>query len=381
MHFFMRTPGLFLSLVFFFSGLQAQTSPSQEYHLLIGTYASEGKPNGIHVYRFNVQSGEFNIAQPVTELPNASYLAISKDRKNIYAVSEANGGGSVNAFAFDPASGKLTSLNSVPAQGPCYVSVDDNKKAVFTGNYGGGSLLAIPLNADGSFVQDKVQTIQHEGSSVVKDRQEKPHVHSVVLSLDNHYLMVPDLGTDKVYQYRVDAMQQQVLTPADVPFFTVKPGGGPRHLTFHPAGKYAYLVLELEASVMALDYNDGKLSAKQTISMVAPDFKGKLSGADIHVSPDGKFLYASNRGDANEIALYSIDKQGRLTFINRQSVLGKTPRNFVIDPTGNFLLVANQNTNEVIIFKRDQKTGLLTPTGKKIDADKPVCLKFVAVGE
>lgn len=360
------------------SNLLAQTSP-YIYHLLVGTYAVEGKPNGIHVYRFNAQSGEFNMAQPVTELSNASYLAISRDRKNVYAVSEG-GGGSVNAYAFNPVSGALTFMNSVPAQGPCYVSVDSKKKVVFTGNYGGGSILSVHLNDDGSFAEN-VQTIQHEGSSIVKGRQDKPHVHSVVLSLDDRYLLVPDLGTDKVYQYRIDAVQEQVLMPADVPFLAVKPGAGPRHLTFHPNGKYAYLVLELEGAVMALDYRDGKLAAKQTISMVPPDFKGQVSGADIHVSPDGKFLYASNRGDANEIAIFSIDKQGRLTFKSRQSVFGKTPRNFVIDPTGNFLLAANQNTNEVIIFKRDKTTGQLTPTGKKIEADKPVCLKFVAVGE
>ena len=159
-----------------------------------------------------------------------------------------------------------------------------------------------------------------------------------------------------------------------------KPGGGPRHITFHPSGNYAYLVLELDGAVMALDYRNGKLTAKQTVSMVAPDFKGRLSGADIHASPDGKFLYASNRGDANEIAIYSIDRNGMLSLIGRQSVLGKTPRNFAIDPTGNFLLVANQNSNDVIIFKRDVNTGLLSPTGKKIEVDKPVCLKFTPAG-
>lgn len=378
----MKTIILFLFLpIYFISDLEAQTPATHDYHLLIGTYSSEEKPNGIHVYRFNTQSGEFKIAQPVTELSNASYLTISKDRKNVYAVSEGRGGGSVNAFAFNPLSGALTFMNTVPSQGPCYVSVDDHKKIVFTGNYGGGNVLAILLNADGSFVEDHVQTVQHEGSSVVKERQEKPHVHSVVLSLDDRYLLVPDLGTDKVYQYHVGTTQQQILMPADAPFLALKPGGGPRHLAFHPNGKFAYLVLELVGSVMALDYSDGKLEAKQTISMVDPDFKGRVSGADIHVSGDGKFLYASNRGDVNEIAIFSIDKKGGLTLVNRQSVLGKTPRNFAIDPTGNSLLVANQNSNEVIIFKRDRKTGLLTPTEKKIEVDKPVCLKFAAVGE
>jgi 6-phosphogluconolactonase len=140
-------------------------------------------------------------------------------------------------------------------------------------------------------------------------------------------------------------------------------------------------VLELEAAVMVFDYNDGKLIPKQTITMVAPNFSGKVSAADIHVSPDGKFLYASNRGDANEIVIYAIDRNGKLTFIGRQSVLGKIPRTFAIDPTGNFVLAANQDTNDIVIFKRDGKTGLLTPTGKKIEIDKPVCLKFVAIGQ
>lgn len=377
----MQTTTLFLLLfIGLVSGLAAQVSTKDEYYLFIGTYSSEGKPNGIHVYQFNTQSGEFKQAQPVTELNNASYLAISEDRQNVYAVSEG-GPGSVNAYALDPASGKLSFLNSVPAQGPCYVSVDDNKKVAFSGNYGGGNALAIPLQADGSFVEDKVQNVQHEGSSVNERRQSKPHVHAVVLSPDDRYLLVPDLGTDKVYQYQIDASQMEVLQPADEPFMTVEPGGGPRHLAFHPNGKYAYLVLEMEGAVMALDYRKGKLTAKQTISMLSPDFKGSFSGADIHVSPDGKFLYASNRGEANELAIYSIDKKGMLTMVGRQSVLGKTPRNFAIDPSGNYLLAANQDTAEVIIFKRDKNTGLLTPTGQKIEVDKPVCLKFAAIGK
>jgi 6-phosphogluconolactonase len=273
-------------------------------------------------------------------------------------------------------------MNSVPSEGdhPCYVSVDSKKKFVFVGNYSEGNLISAPLNADGSLRTD-VQNIKHEGGSVNKDRQEKPHVHSVVLSPDDRYLLVPDLGADKVFQYRVDVTKPQGLTPAASPYTAVNPGGGPRHLTFHPNGKYAYLVLELVAEVMVFDYTDGTLAAKQTIRMAAPDFKGRVSAADIHVSPDGKFLYASNRGDANEIAIYSIDKSGKLSFVARQSVLGKIPRNFVIDPKGNFLLAANQDSNDIVIFKRDQKTGLLTPTGKKIQVDKPVCLKFVEIGE
>ncbi|HEX6227335.1 MAG TPA: lactonase family protein [Chryseolinea sp.] len=376
----MKTTTLLFGMIFLFSSVLGQNS--KEYHLLVGTYSTKDNPNGIHLYRFDTESGEFNVSQPVVAAVNASYLAISADRKNVYAVSESGGGkGSASAYSFNSATGELKLLNNILSQGdhPCYISVDDKKKFVFIGNYSGGNLLSVPLNPDGSFATD-VQNIQHEGSSVVKERQEKAHVHAVVLSPDGRYLFVPDLGADKVFQYRIDVSQTKALTPAPQPFTAVKGGGGPRHLTFHPNGKYAYLALELEAAVSVFDYQDGKLVAKQTISMLSPGFKGKVSAADIHVSPDGKFLYVSNRGEANELAIYSIDKSGKLTSVGHQSVLGKTPRNFAIDPSGKFLLAANQDTNDVVIFKRDLKTGLLSPTGKKIEVDRPVCLKFVEIG-
>jgi 6-phosphogluconolactonase len=364
-------------MLLLFATMFGQEKKTNEFRLLIGTYANEDKSNGIYAYIFNSETGDFRSSGPPTRLLNSSYLAISDDNKNVYAVGEG-GQGSVNAYAFNAATGALTLLNSVPSPGPCYVSVDAKKKFVFVGNYGGGSVLSIPLNADGSFRAD-VQTIKHEGSSVIKDRQDKPHVHAVVLSPDDRFLLVPDLGVDKVYQYRIDATSPQALSPAISPFTSVKPGSGPRHLTFHPNGKYAYLALELVADVAVFGYKDGQLEEKQTVSMIEPGFQGKVSAADIHTSPDGKFLYVSNRGDANQIAIFSIGKDGRLKVVGHQSVLGKTPRNFAIDPSGNFLLAANQNTNDIVIFKRDPKTGLLTDTGKKILVDKPVCLKFTEV--
>jgi 6-phosphogluconolactonase len=373
----MKTTIFISSMLFIFSSVLAQNK--KEFHLLIGTYQNADKTNGIYVYRFNSETGEFNTTLPVTKALNSSYLAISDDGKNLYAVGEGDNG-HVAAYSFDAKTGALSFMNEVPSDGPCYVSVDKQKKFVFIGNYGGGNLLSIPLGSDGSF-DTNVQKIQHEGSSVVKDRQEKPHVHSVVLSPDEKYLLVPDLGADKVFQYKVDVTKSEALTPASQPFTTVKPGGGPRHLTFHPNGKHAYLVLELEASVAVFDYKDGKLQHKQTTSIIAPDFKGKVSAADIHLSPDGKFIYASNRGDADQIAVFSVGKDGMLTVVGHQSVLGKTPRNFALDPTGNFLLAANQNSNDVVIFKRDAKTGLLVPTGKKIQVDKPVCLKFAPIAK
>ena len=380
----MRTAIILFSMLNIISMVQGQDRKGKDYHLVIGSYTGKENSDGIHVYRFNSESGKVNSTPLVAEIVNASYLAISKDKRNVYAVSESSGDkASINAFSFNPVSGALTFLNSVPSEGdhPCYVAVDDKKKFVFVGNYSGGNLLSIPLNADGSLRSD-VQNIKHEGSSINKERQERPHVHSVVLSVDNRYLLVQDLGTDKINSYKVDVTKPQALTPAEPPFTSVKRGSGPRHLTFHPTGKYAYVILEMEAAVTAFDYKNGVLKEKQTISMLKPDFKGNSAGAaDIHVSPDGKFLYASNRGDANEIVIYSIDKNGKLTTVGHQSILGKTPRNFALDPAGNFLLSGNQGSNEVVIFKRDQKTGLLTPTGEKIVVDKPVCLKFVAVAE
>lgn len=375
----MKLP-LFIAIIASLSlNTMAQSSKGNEFYLLVGTYTNEQKTNGIHVYTFNSSTGDFQERSKMVDIKNASYLAVSDDRKNVYAVSEAADGKGVNAYSFDASKGTLTFLNSGTAggNGPCYISVDEKKQTVFTGNYGGGSLSATRLNKDGS-LSDDVQIIKHEGSSVNQSRQDKPHVHAVVLSPDGRYLFVPDLGTDKVNAYRYEPNKDKPLTPATPPFATVEAGGGPRHLTFHPNGKFAYLILEMQGAIAAFDYKDGKLQQKQTITMLAPEFKGKIGAADIHVSPDGKFLYGSNRGEANDIAIYAIDKDGKLSLVGRQASSINTPRNFAIDPTGNFLLVGNQNTNDIVIFKRDKESGLLTATGKTIQVDKPVCLKFIS---
>ena len=374
----MKFPVLFLIAIAISYSAAAQASKAKDFYLIVGTYTNEQKTNGIHVYTFDAQSADFVEKSKVTDIINPSFLAISKDKKNVYAVSEAGEGKGLNAFSFDLKSGKLSLLNtgSAGGNGPCYVSVDDKKQWVFAGNYGGGSLSATKLNQDGS-LSSTTQVIQHEGSSINKSRQDKPHVHAAVLSPGGRYLLVPDLGTDKVNVYSLDPGSAKPLTPATPSFATANAGGGPRHITFHPNGKYAYLVLEMEGAVTAFDFKNGKLEPKQTITMLAPGFTGKVGAADIHTSPDGKFLYASNRGEANEIVIYSIGRDGTLTYAGRQSSGINTPRNFAIDPSGNFLLVGNQNGNNIIIFKRDQKTGMLSDTGKRIAVDKPVCLKFV----
>jgi 6-phosphogluconolactonase len=363
-----------LSVSIFCTG---QGKNNTKYNLLIGTYTTSSNKDGIWVYDFDTRTGDFNMKSKAQNVENPSYLAISNDGKHVYSVNEVRTGG-VSAFTFNPASGELVFLNRVSTGGdsPCYVAVDNTGKYVFAGNYGSGSLAAIPVKDDGS-LSSEIQAIQQDGSSIDKSRQAGPHVHSTVLSADNKYLFTPNLGSDKVSVYKYDATKAaQPLTPADPAFVSIKPGSGPRHFIFHPNSKFAYLISEMGSTITAFDYKDGKLTEKQTITMLAPEFKGRVGAADIHISPDGKFLYGSNRGDANEIVIYSISKKGALTYAGRQSSLGRSPRNFAIDPTGKFLLVANQSSNEVIIFNRNPKTGLLTDSGKKIQVGRPVCLKF-----
>ncbi len=373
----MKTALLLIMSLGILSSVEGQQK-EKLYNLLIGTYTQPGKSEGIYVYTFNPETGAFAPKSELKGIKNPSYLAVSKDRKFVYAVSETSEG-TVNAYSFDPQSGKLVFLNSVTSggNGPCYVSVDGKRKFVYTGNYGGGSLSAIPVKHDGS-LGSEVQTIKHEGKSV-KSNQDKSHVHATVLSKDDRYLFVPDLGTDKVNIYKTSASTTKPLSSAPTPYAQVDAGNGPRHITLDPTGKTAYLIQEMTGVITAFDFAEGKLTAKQSVVLPAAGNTGKIDAADIQVSPDGKFLYGSLRGDINEIVIFGIDKTGLMTYAGRQSTLGKTPRNFAIDPTGNFLLVGNQNSDEIVIFRRDQKTGSLSPTGEKISIGAPVCLKFVAV--
>lgn len=368
---------LLLSLLTF-SFAAAQKNP----YLLIGTYTS-GKSEGIYVYKFDASNASSNLIS-VAKTSNPSYLAIAPNKKTVYAVNETADttgtvvGGGVTAFSFNAADGKLTAMDKQLSGGtnPCYVAVDKTGKWVFAGNYSSGTLAAFAVKPNGS-INAASQVIAHTGTGANKDRQEGPHVHSTVLSPDNNYLFVPNLGVDKVYIYQVNKTTGK-LTPTAEKSANSEPGSGPRHFEFAPNGQYAYLMEELTGTVVVYKYNKGKLSKQQRISALPKDFTGAAGSADIHVSPDGKFLYCSNRGDANSITIFSINQQnGKITVVGHQAVLGKTPRNFNFDPTGNYLLVANQQSDEVVIFKIDKKTGLLTDTGKRIEVGNPVCIKWI----
>ena len=355
----------------------------KESYLLLGTYTS-GTSKGVYVYKFNSANGDHSLIDSA-KISNPSFLAVSPDQKFVYAVSEqasaVDKGGSVASFSFNNITEKLTPLNQQSSNGnnPCYVTVDKAGKWLIAGNYSSGTLTVLPILKNGS-LDSFVYSIKHTGQSVNTARQASPHVHATVLSPDNKFLFVPDLGIDKLMIYHFNKKNGALKenTPALV---NTKPGSGPRHFDFHPNKKFAYLVEELTGTVAAYRYHakKGELSLIQNISTVPANFTAFAGSADIHVSPDGKFLYASNRGESNTIAIFSIDKKtGRLTSIGHQSTMGKTPRNFNFDPSGNFLLVANQNSDEIVIFKIDRNTGLLTDTGKRIAVSKPVCIKWIS---
>lgn len=365
-----------ISLVIFLMILPLATI-CQKYFLFIGTYTGTGS-KGIYVYTFDAATGKAQWLSN-SEAVNPSYLAVAPGGSFLYACTESrtvNGGG-VSAFGFNRQNGNLTFINKQSSGGdnPAYVSVHNSGKWVVAGNYSGGNLSAFMANRDGS-LQPYSQLIQHSGSSINKQRQGQPHVHATVFSPKGDHLLVTDLGMDKIMIYRFKPSEPKPLTPSSPPFLTTVPGSGPRHIVFHPNKKFAFVIEEMSGAVSAFNYKKGKLKAIQRIAAHPDSAKGDFGSADIHLSPDGKFLYASNRGNENNIAIFSIGRKGRLTPVGYQSTLGKRPRNFTIDPSGRYLLVANQQTNNVVIFRRDEKTGLLHYTGEQISIPEPVCLKM-----
>lgn len=356
------------------------SATAQKFYLFIGTYTSKDS-KGIYVYQFDAATGTAKWVSNTDSTANPSYLAIAPNEKYVYAVHETRGddGGKVSAFTFDKTTGKLAFINQQSTGGddPCYVSVSKNNNWVVVANYSGGSATALAANNDGS-LNPYAQLLQDSGSSANTKRQEKAHVHSAVFSPAQDYLFTPDLGIDKVMIYKFNQGSEKPLSPATPPYVAVTAGNGPRHFTFHPNQKFAYVIQELSGTVGAYRYSDGKLDLLQDIATHPKGYKGDIGSADIHLSPDGKFLYASNRGDENTITIFSVDAAtGRLKLKGYQSVIGKTPRNFIIDPTGNYLLAANQSTDNIVIFKRNKHTGLLHPTGKQIKVSMPVCLQML----
>ncbi|MGA0557211.1 lactonase family protein [Larkinella sp. VNQ87] len=349
--------------------------------MYVGTYSTRGS-EGIYVLEFDRAKGTLTQIQTISNAKSPSFLAIHPTGQYLYSVNEAaaNSGG-VSSYAIEPKTGKLTMLNkeSSHGRGPCHIAVDQTGKLAFVSNYGGGTFTVLPIKADGSF-GPATDTLKYEGKGPNAQRQEKPHIHSATVSPNNRFVYVCDLGTDKIYIYEFDLATGKVK-PAATPFASVSPGSGPRHLAIHPNGKYLYAVEELTSTVavFALNSKTGALTLLQdNVKTLPDDFTDKNTSADIHTDPNGKFLYQSNRG-YNALAMLSIANDGKVTLLGQQPTEGKTPRNFLIDPKGEYVFAANQDTDNIVVYKLDNKTGKLTPTGTQVNVPSPVCLKLFTV--
>ncbi|MDD4515494.1 lactonase family protein [Massilibacteroides sp.] len=342
-------------------------------YLLIGTYSPENA-DGIFVYDLNTESGKTEYVSSVSGLANPSYLAVSEDEQFVYAASESGEDGSAaGAFSFDKETGRLTSINkeATKGAGPCYVLTDSEKGFVMTANYRGGNISVFPITEDGSL----------KAASQVFDFFPESHMHMGIISPDKRYLFATDLGKDRIYKFIINdtsGNDGRFLRKGSPEFFSVHKGAGPRHMVFHPNGKYFYCINELDGTVSCFNYNDGVLSEFQNIASDTVEHERTKGSADIHISPNGKFLYSSNRLKNDGIAIFRINEMnGKLTSVGYQST-GVHPRSFIITPNGKFLLVANQHSNLIQVFSIDPTTGLLTDTKQDITIiEKPVCLKFV----
>ncbi len=368
-----------------FSGLALAAKPAQNYLVYFGTYTRRNS-KGIYVSRLDAAKGELTPPELAGECSNPSFVAIHPNGRNLYAVSELSGqggqpAGAVTSFSIDRQSGRLTELNKVSSKGngPCHLNVDKTGRALVVANYGSGSVAAMPVRPDGS-LGEAASFIEHKGSSVNPKRQQGPHAHSVNISFDNRFVVAADLGLDQVLVYRFDPARAS-LAPNDPAFTKVQPGAGPRHFTFHPNGRFAYVINEIHSTVTAFTYDRrrGAFSELHTVSTLPADFKGDNSTAEVVAHPSGKFLYGSNRGH-NSITVFRIDATGKLALTENVSTGGRVPRNFAIDPTGQWLLAANQETDNVAVFAIDKTSGRLKATGQTLKVDTPVCVRYVSLG-
>lgn len=367
-------------------GLFAQSAaPSGDLLVYFGTYATE-KSRGVYVSRLDLASGSLSAPVLAAETVSPSFLAVHPSRPFLYAVNEVGTfegkpAGSVSAFAIDRASGVLTALNrqSTGGRDPAHLSVDRTGRTVLVANYSGGSVAALPIDADGR-LKPATAFVQHTGSSINPERQKQPHAHAIAVDPANRFAYVADLGLDKVLIYRFDAAKGS-LTAGDPPSASVRPGSGPRHVAIHPSGRFAYVINEMACTITAfgLDAASGGMQELQTTSTL-PAGQAVTAGystAEIMVHPSGGFLYGSNRGH-NTIAVFAIDAvSGKLTAIEHVPTQGSTPRGFGIDPGGAYMLVGNQRSDSVVVFRIDAQSGRLTPTGQKIEVGSPVSVEFV----
>ncbi len=358
--------------------LSLQMLNAQVYDVYFGTYTRKSSSEGIYHSLFDSKTGKLSAPELAVKTSNPSFIAIHPGGKYLYAVTEGNPG-KISAFAIDAESRKLKLLNqsSSGGKGPCHVSITKNGKTLLAANYSSGSIVSIPVNDDGS-LKAPASIVQHKGSGVVKKRQSGPHAHSINPSPDQRFVYAADLGIDKIMIYRLNPETSELVKNSPSSFI-VQPGAGPRHFTFHPNGRFVYIINELDNSLIALTYNseNGELSKIQVISTLPEEFKGISYPAEVSVHPNGKFVYGSNRGH-DSIACYKVaPESGRLTLSGFQKEGIKNPRHFNIDPTGKCCLVANQDSDSVTVYEIDREHGILKAPRQTVSIGKPVCIKFL----
>ncbi|MCY9663103.1 lactonase family protein [Paenibacillus chondroitinus] len=347
----------------------------------IGTQTDGSSSEGIYVYRMNPLTGELEYSSTAAAGINPTYLAIHPLKQYLYAANTIEGEGLISSFAIDSLTGRLTFMNSQPSGGskPVHVLVDGKGTFVLAGNFGDGSVSVLPIQADGS-LGAMTDFIRHSGSSVHPTRQQGPRVHSVTLDPAGRYAVAAEYGADQLRVYRLDAERGKLL-PAAVPSISVAAGSGPRHAVFHPNERWAYVINELGNTLMSYDYNpvQGIFHLRDTHATLPEGFAEPSFCADVHVHPDGTYVYGSNRGH-NSIVIYAVEPEtGRLQLVGHEPTLGRAPRSFIIDPTGQYLYAAHQDTDNVVAFSLDRQTGRFRPMGHSIKVPMPVCIKMISI--
>lgn len=356
------------------------TDMVKNYLFLLGTY-TQNEGEGINIVEFKPEQDQFDILDVASDVENPSFLIANDSENLVFSVEETGGseGGKLTSFRFDRDKKTLKKINSVFTQGgsPCYISLDPSESFLVVSNYSGGNITAIPVDREGN-LSEEIQLIQHTGSSINPGRQKQPHVHSAVFHPKENKVFVADLGTDKIYVYNFDKTSPTPLSPADPASFPVKPGSGPRHLLFNQGGDVIYLIHEITAEIGVYLYNDGKISHLETHTLLPEGFTGEVGAAEVRISPDGNFLYASNRGEANDINAFKIDKKdGSLSKIQYISSGGIAPRNFAITPDGDYLICGNQDSDKLVVFNRNKEDGTLSLDNLTLSVNKPVYLYFL----
>ncbi len=357
--------------------------PATGFHVFFGT-SRGGANRGVSLGEFGAVTGALTVPALDAATTSPSYQALSADGRHLYTCDSVDNlpgqrGGGVSAFAVDPATGRLTALNTQLSGGnmPTYLSLDGSGRFVLVANYNSGSVAVLPILPDGS-LGARTGFDQHTGHSVNPSRQSSPHAHSIITDPTNRFALTCDLGLDQVLVYHFDD-KTGAITPNDPAFVSLKAGSGPRHLAFAPSGKVLYVTSELANTVTAFNWDAslGALTEFQTASTLPADFKGQSACAEIGIHPSGRFLYASNRGD-NSLAVFTVDQAtARLTLVQNIPTGGKTPRGFSLDPTGGWIICTNQDSDNAVVFKVDADTGRLTQVGAPVSVSNPVCPRFV----